>query len=463
MKWVESKQGGGGGPQWVDRHVHTFVNIAGPLLGVIKSATSYISGEMHDTAELGPLEGVLFGTSESAALYRLNRRRLFRTYVPAACCAAVLLPHRDADRGGVLPSCTAVVCIPSHPPPQHYPHRWGSLTAMLPKGGSAVWGNLTHAPDDPDLPLAATQELPSASIGEEGGTCLPVLEDGAFVAPPEAAADGRTVEGQEARGRVPRSFAGTAEGEKAAEAAEAEAAVEEGRCVTPGERRAEPVRYGQLIGFSSEGGGPAPRKNWTVEDVSSFAPGCLRGWGRNGMICPRITRCSSLDGVGGLFPHHTSTHPSTAALAGDGTPADGPDGPPLTAATHRGLRLWMCVLRERDSRPGLAAPMGVCIRSSNHCPRLFTHLHTDVADPRRLSTRAQEDRKLWTNPLSVALPKAPNMRVLCFYGVGKVRRCIDARVGLVWHSGLSSSSSEVMADPGRVASRAKLELERGDD
>lgn len=79
MKWVESKQGGGGGAQWVDRHVHTFVNIAGPLLGVIKSATSYISGEMHDTAELGPLEGVLFGTSESAALYRLNRRRLFRT------------------------------------------------------------------------------------------------------------------------------------------------------------------------------------------------------------------------------------------------------------------------------------------------------------------------------------------------------------------------------------------------
>lgn len=32
------------------------VGMAGPLLGVIKALTSYISGEMHDTAELGALE-----------------------------------------------------------------------------------------------------------------------------------------------------------------------------------------------------------------------------------------------------------------------------------------------------------------------------------------------------------------------------------------------------------------------
>lgn len=84
---VEAKSGGAGGPRWVDSHVHSFVNIAGPLLGLIKSASSYVSGEMHDTAELGPLEGILFGASDSA-FYRLNRRRLFRTYVRAACLLA---------------------------------------------------------------------------------------------------------------------------------------------------------------------------------------------------------------------------------------------------------------------------------------------------------------------------------------------------------------------------------------
>jgi hypothetical protein len=100
FKWVESEHGGKGGKRWVDKHVHTFVNIAGesartgseadrwypinlwanrliyvcvldalltlrcvimlspvgPLLGVIKALTAYISGEMHDTAELGALE-----------------------------------------------------------------------------------------------------------------------------------------------------------------------------------------------------------------------------------------------------------------------------------------------------------------------------------------------------------------------------------------------------------------------
>jgi phospholipid:diacylglycerol acyltransferase len=34
--WVESPKGGEGGPRWVEKHIHTFVNIAGPLLGVVK-------------------------------------------------------------------------------------------------------------------------------------------------------------------------------------------------------------------------------------------------------------------------------------------------------------------------------------------------------------------------------------------------------------------------------------------
>jgi hypothetical protein len=50
-----------------------------------------------------------------------------------------------------------------------------------------------------------------------------------------------------------------------------------------------------------------------------------------------------------------------------------------------------------------------------------TPTRTDVADPRKLSSRAQEDRKLWTNPLSVALPKAPKMKSACVRDLGSDR------------------------------------------
>ena len=32
-------------PKWVDKHIHAYVNIAGPVLGVAKSMTSLLSGE----------------------------------------------------------------------------------------------------------------------------------------------------------------------------------------------------------------------------------------------------------------------------------------------------------------------------------------------------------------------------------------------------------------------------------
>ncbi|KAI7900135.1 Lecithin:cholesterol acyltransferase-domain-containing protein [Cokeromyces recurvatus] len=44
LKWVESDQGGKGGPNWVNDHIESFVNIAGPLMGVPKAVTSLLSG-----------------------------------------------------------------------------------------------------------------------------------------------------------------------------------------------------------------------------------------------------------------------------------------------------------------------------------------------------------------------------------------------------------------------------------
>ena len=93
FKWVttpEKEGGGGGGKNWVDEHVHAFVNIAGSHLGVPKAASALLSGEMNDLLIMGPIGQMLeqfFG--------RKLRKDLFNT--------------------------------------------WGSLWAMLPKGGDRIW------------------------------------------------------------------------------------------------------------------------------------------------------------------------------------------------------------------------------------------------------------------------------------------------------------------------------------
>eukprot|EP00547_Thalassionema_nitzschioides_P010814 CAMPEP_0194256014 /NCGR_PEP_ID=MMETSP0158-20130606/35808_1 /TAXON_ID=33649 /ORGANISM="Thalassionema nitzschioides, Strain L26-B" /LENGTH=569 /DNA_ID=CAMNT_0038994559 /DNA_START=394 /DNA_END=2103 /DNA_ORIENTATION=- len=94
--WVTSSEqngGGGRGHDWVDKHVHALTNIAGPMLGVPKSITSIMSGEMKDT-------NVLMGTFGSMLEQFFGRR------------------HRKDLWSS-----------------------WGSLWAMLPKGGNKIWGN----------------------------------------------------------------------------------------------------------------------------------------------------------------------------------------------------------------------------------------------------------------------------------------------------------------------------------
>lgn len=92
--WVtesERNGGGGGGKKWVDQHMHAYINLAGVHLGVPKAASALLSGEMSDTAMLGAVGSVV------EQIYgRVIRRDLFTT--------------------------------------------WGSLWAMLPKGGDAIWG-----------------------------------------------------------------------------------------------------------------------------------------------------------------------------------------------------------------------------------------------------------------------------------------------------------------------------------
>jgi phospholipid:diacylglycerol acyltransferase len=83
--------GGGGGKDWVDKHIGFYFCIAGPHLGVPKAATALLSGEMSDTVFGGRVAALVEGF-----FGRQMRRDLWAS--------------------------------------------WGSLWSMLPTGGNELWG-----------------------------------------------------------------------------------------------------------------------------------------------------------------------------------------------------------------------------------------------------------------------------------------------------------------------------------
>lgn len=101
FKWVEHKDHGNGGPSWVNDHIESWINISGCMLGAAKGIPAVLSGEMKDTAQLNAF--AVYGLEKFLA--REERAELFRA----------------------MPG----------------------ISSMLPKGGEAVWGNMTWAPDDP--------------------------------------------------------------------------------------------------------------------------------------------------------------------------------------------------------------------------------------------------------------------------------------------------------------------------
>jgi phospholipid:diacylglycerol acyltransferase len=100
LRWVQSEEGGNGGEDWADKHIASFVNIAGPMVGVPKALTAMLSGETRDTISLGSFGAYL--------LEKFFSRR---------------------ERANLLRS-------------------WAGGSSMLPKGGDAIWGNQRWAPDD---------------------------------------------------------------------------------------------------------------------------------------------------------------------------------------------------------------------------------------------------------------------------------------------------------------------------
>ena len=100
MAWVEAQGPGEGGPDWVDNHIDSWINISGCMLGALKDIPAVLSGEMKDTAQLNAF--AVYGLEKFLA--KEERAEIFRA----------------------MPG----------------------ISSMLPKGGDAVWGNETWAPDD---------------------------------------------------------------------------------------------------------------------------------------------------------------------------------------------------------------------------------------------------------------------------------------------------------------------------
>lgn len=100
FKWVEHPDHGKGGRDWVNKHIANWINISGCMLGAVKGLTAVLSGEMRDTAQLNAF--AVYGLEKF--LSKEERAEIFRA----------------------MPG----------------------ISSMLPKGGEAVWGNSTWAPDD---------------------------------------------------------------------------------------------------------------------------------------------------------------------------------------------------------------------------------------------------------------------------------------------------------------------------
>jgi phospholipid:diacylglycerol acyltransferase len=98
--WVASKHGGRAGEDWVEKHIESWINVSGCMLGALKDVTAILSGEMRDTAQLNAF--AVYGLEKF--LSKAERAEIFRA----------------------MPG----------------------MSSMLPIGGSAIWGDLDGAPDD---------------------------------------------------------------------------------------------------------------------------------------------------------------------------------------------------------------------------------------------------------------------------------------------------------------------------
>jgi len=289
---------------------------------------------------------------------------------------------------------------------------------MLPKGGNDLWGNWTHAPEDVEWEV----EVDEVGGGEgrtrarEQEKCLPFLESesGTFVQ------DEVGREEKEAKGGWNLAAAKSAVGAAAGAAADAITGGGGGEggggeaCVTPAEVRRQPVHHGQIFGFTP----PTPLAAAAAAVPPPVPP----------TLPPSKSASGSVD-----EDHQIATTAEAAASSAAATAAatklEKDDA--AAAAVAASLPPWNKT-KEEGMEEG--SERG---RANWTMEDVIHYLSADPEDPflRKRMTEdydfgppvkdfwkerhVKEDRKYWTNPLTIQLPQAPSMRIVCFYGVGK--------------------------------------------
>ncbi|XP_027106777.2 putative phospholipid:diacylglycerol acyltransferase 2 [Coffea arabica] len=127
LKWVEAPppMGGGGGPDWCNKHVKAIMNIGPAFLGVPKAVGSLLSAESKDVAFLRAMAPGLF-SSKTLGLQTLEHAmRVGRT--------------------------------------------WDSVISLLPKGGETIWGNLDWSPEEGHVCDSLKKRQLQASASDDKG------------------------------------------------------------------------------------------------------------------------------------------------------------------------------------------------------------------------------------------------------------------------------------------------------
>lgn len=130
FQWVQSPLGGNETSLWIDKHIHSVINIGAPFLGLPKAISVLLSGETKSTADMYSWQVYL---RQKAVLSNPVMAQFFRTF------------H--------------------------------SIPSMLPKGGTRIWGNeFTGAPDDyitlKNIPSYHCQFLRRFGIEQYNTNCI---------------------------------------------------------------------------------------------------------------------------------------------------------------------------------------------------------------------------------------------------------------------------------------------------
>ena len=129
LNWVETdkREGGGGGADWTNKNVGVYVDIAGPMLGIEDHPESFERGDARHRDPRAARVGVG--------------------------------PHFAEPARGIVSNTLGTVASTFR--------TWGSLWAMLPRGGTDIWGaddalgapdDVTRAPDEASIERDASED-----------------------------------------------------------------------------------------------------------------------------------------------------------------------------------------------------------------------------------------------------------------------------------------------------------------